>query len=131
MCGAVAVLEIEAAFTNGHARLRPDLVFQRVQVVVLVLVLVERVQAVAGVNAGQGGATGDVRPMRARGRGDDDAGDACGLGFGGDGCRVVEPVKVAMAVGVAEGHGFSGYRHQMKMSSSSPQIPERMSALSL
>ena len=106
LCGAVAVQEVEATFADGNGWLVLDLAFERVQVVVLVFVLVERVQAVAGIDAGQGGAAGDVHPVRARGRGDDDAGDACGLGFGGDDRRVVEPVEVAMAVGVAEGHGF-------------------------
>ena len=76
------------------------------QVVIAVLVLVKRVQTVAGVNARQRGATGDVRPMRARSRGDDDARDASGGGLGGNCRRVVEPVEVAMAVGVGKGHGF-------------------------
>ena len=104
--GAVAPQEIEAAFADGDGCVVLDLAFQRVQVVVLVFALVERMQAVAGVNAGQRGATGDVRPMRARGRGNDDAVDASGGGFGSNCRRVGEPVEVAMAVGVGEGHGF-------------------------
>ena len=105
--GAVAAEEIEAAFADGEGRVVVDLRFQRVQVVVAVFVLIERVQTVGGVHAGQGGGARHVRPACAGGRGDDDADNARRLRFLHGGSGIGKPVEVAVAVG-EDGHGVSG-----------------------
>ena len=104
--GAVAAEEVEAAFTDGDGRVVVDLRFQCVQVVVAVFVLIERVQAVSGIYAGQGGAR-HVRPARAGGGSDDDTANARRLRFLHGGSGIGKPVEVAVAVGEG-GHGVSG-----------------------